>query len=95
MNRTVSRTARLGLLLGLVAFCAAALAQPEPAAQPDAAGTDPVAATTTPEDGTAEAAQDEESAAPAEGEEAGTAEEEFKPSEEISEDYAVPLPSDI
>ena len=97
MSSTASRTTRLGLLLGLLAWCAAALAQP---AGPEAAGTDPGEVAAPPEGGRAqeaedEQAQDEESPLPAERESDGPADEEFTPDEEISEDYAVPLPSDI
>jgi hypothetical protein len=93
----MSRTARLLLVPGLLAWSVATLAQP---AAPEAAATDPDEVAAAPEDGTAEEArdeqaQDEESPAPAEGKPDGPADEEFTPSEEISEDYAVPLPSDI
>ena len=93
----MSRTTRLCLLLGLLASCAAALAQP---VESEAGATDPAAPTAPPEDGTAqetrgEQAQAEETPAPAGDESAGPADEEFTPDEEISEDYAVPLPSDI
>lgn len=78
-------TLQIGLLIGMVACCAAALAQ-----QPDPDDDRGVPGEAEP--AAVQAATDAEEGA---GEPDSEPDDEFTPTEEIPEDYPVPLPSDI
>ncbi len=83
------------LLIFLLCAWAAALAQTPPdenaAAEPDAALEQPA----EDDESQAEDELDEEEMTEAEKAAKAMADEDFKPGDEISEDYPVPLPSDI
>ena len=78
------------LLIMLLGAWAAALAQTPPE---ENAATEPDAALEQPAE--VDESQDEEEMTEAEKAAKAMADEDFKPGDEISEDYPVPLPSDI